>query len=398
MTSPEPWDTWPRKPFIQQIANIIEKDGGVILELEPTALSIYNVFAYPKRILNWLTGRYRFRKVDKFIYAFSPFTIEHILASIRFKPVLFINKILLKIQLKRALNKLNIEPENTVFVLHRPELFFLIGLIGEMGVVYDCSDDYCLTSRMVKLKVAGNEEREKYLSENSDFVICSARKLYNKNKNSNKNTYLMVNGYSSTVFDNYNFTEIEAIKKIKSPIIGYIGNIRDWVDFKLLDFIISKKPEWTFLFIGAVRKESQDDFSNLEKKYRNIISIKNVNYREFPNYLQYFDVGLIPFRVNEFMESVNPNKLYEYLGMGIPVVGTNIGDLEKDYQPYVNVGHDYNEFLNMMEVIVNKPCTIKNELKKNTREFGKKFTWENNAERLYSYIKDIIFCKMNYKL
>jgi hypothetical protein len=100
ITSPEPWDTWPRKPFIQQIAKIIEKDGGLILELEPTALSIYNLFAYPNRIFDWILGKYRFRNVDKNIYAFSPFTFEHILATIRFKPLLFINKILLKILIK----------------------------------------------------------------------------------------------------------------------------------------------------------------------------------------------------------------------------------------------------------------------------------------------------------
>lgn len=395
ITSPQPWDTWPRKPFIQQIAKVVAKDGGIVLGLEPTALSIFNLFVYPKRIINWLLGRYRFRKVDDNIYAFSPFTIEHILASVRFKPVLLINKILLKFELKRVLRKIGIDPKNTVLILHRPELFFLKGLIGEKGIVYDCSDDFCITSTMGKMKVLGNKEREQYLSHNSDLVIASSQKLYLRNKSCNINTFLMVNGYSSSVFENYEFSKIEKIENLKKPIIGYIGNVRSWVDFKLLNAIISEKPNWTFLFVGSISKESQKDFAELENKYTNIISVKKVSYKEFPNYLQYFDVGLIPFKVNEFMESVNPNKLYEYLSMGISVVGTNFGDLEKDYQPYVKVGNNDKEFLKKIEEIIDMPCDAKNEYRTRIHDFGNQFTWENNAERLYEYIRNIIFTKQD---
>jgi glycosyltransferase involved in cell wall biosynthesis len=44
-----------------------------------------------------------------------------------------------------------------------------------------------------------------------------------------------------------------------------------------------------------------------------------------------FDVGLIPFRLTTLTAGVNPNKLYEYLAAGLPVVSTPFSpDVEAD--------------------------------------------------------------------
>ena len=39
---------------------------------------------------------------------------------------------------------------------------------------------------------------------------------------------------------------------------------------------------------------------------------------ELPAYVQRFDVGVIPFRVNETTHAVSPLKAYEYLASGVP--------------------------------------------------------------------------------
>jgi glycosyltransferase involved in cell wall biosynthesis len=45
-------------------------------------------------------------------------------------------------------------------------------------------------------------------------------------------------------------------------------------------------------------------------------------YETLPAYCRHFDVGLIPFKVNELTRAVNPIKLREYLAAGLPVVST----------------------------------------------------------------------------
>ena len=54
-----------------------------------------------------------------------------------------------------------------------------------------------------------------------------------------------------------------------------------------------------------------------------------VPYDELPYYACYFDVGLIPFRLNDLTRAVNPLKLLEYLALGLPVVATRLPELEK---------------------------------------------------------------------
>jgi hypothetical protein len=52
-------------------------------------------------------------------------------------------------------------------------------------------------------------------------------------------------------------------------------------------------------------------------------------YEEIPAWMQALDVGIIPFRANDpHVQGINPNKVYQYLASGIPVVTTPVLDLE----------------------------------------------------------------------
>ena len=46
-------------------------------------------------------------------------------------------------------------------------------------------------------------------------------------------------------------------------------------------------------------------------------------YADVPAYMQGLDVGLIPFRAHDpFVQGINPNKVYQYLAAGLPVLTT----------------------------------------------------------------------------
>ena len=51
-------------------------------------------------------------------------------------------------------------------------------------------------------------------------------------------------------------------------------------------------------------------------------------YEEVPAYMQALDLGVIPFRADDpHVQGINPNKVYQYLAAGVPVVTTPILDL-----------------------------------------------------------------------
>jgi hypothetical protein len=56
--------------------------------------------------------------------------------------------------------------------------------------------------------------------------------------------------------------------------------------------------------------------------------------------MQALDVGVIPFRANDpYVQGINPNKVYQYLASGIPVVTTPVLDLEPN-SPHLQFATD----------------------------------------------------------
>ena len=68
------------------------------------------------------------------------------------------------------------------------------------------------------------------------------------------------------------------------------------------------------------------------------------SYAELPAYCRQFDVGLIPFKLNELTRAVNPIKLREYLAAGLPVISTPLPEVAI-YEQMVNLADTPEEFV-----------------------------------------------------
>jgi glycosyltransferase involved in cell wall biosynthesis len=375
----EPWESNPRKPSTVAIAESIATDGGKIICIEPSALSIYALIKYPRRIFNYLIGRYRFRKVNDNIYAFMPFTVEHLYISNRFFILKTINKYLLKKQLIKVIKQIKCEPKNSIFVLHRPELIFLMGLLNEKGTVYECQDDFLTSPTNNSMKTNASFELEKYFTEKCNFVIVTSMKLYERLKKQNPDTYFIENGFSEKVFKCDQIHKIEFLEGLKKPVIGYIGHVRDWIDLEIVEYLVKNRQEIIFLFAGTIQQKIRSKIQEYKNKYQNFITTGHIEYKLFPSYLKYFDIAIIPFKFNEFTQSSNPNKLYEYLGSGIPIVSTNIGDIKIQYGDIVFVANTKEEFLLCIDNILQMTDKEISKLKTKINEVSIEHTWENNA-------------------
>jgi len=387
-----PWENYHREKFIRSIAEEIENEGGLVICVEPTILSVFNVVKYPERIFSWMKGKNRFRKDGSNIYVTHAKTFEHILSSSRFGFLSFINSKLLKRQIRKILKKVNGEVVKFVWVLHRPELYFLIGSTGEAGAVYDCCDDHILTSDMNQKKVSGNREREKKLSQKCDFVITTSNKLLSRNKGYNPNTYLVENSYNFTRAETDETAEA-MLKEIKGPIAGYIGIIRGWIDFELLEYVLQQNAGITFVFVGEIYKDSVQKMRELESKYPNLLLTGRVNYNALPGLLKYFKVGIIPFKNNEFMESVNPNKFYEMLSCAVPIVTTNIGDLKSTYGDICKVADTKEEFSSFVNEIINISEAELKQLKSKMFEISSISTWQSKSKIFHQLLNEHILNK-----
>ncbi len=103
--------------------------------------------------------------------------------------------------------------------------------------------------------------------------------------------------------------------------VGYLGAIAPWFDFELVGAAARARPSWTFNLVGPVMGGVEVDLAAL-LMLGNVRHHPAVSHERVPEILLEFTVGMIPFRKTPLTAGVNPNKLYEYLAVGLPTVAT----------------------------------------------------------------------------
>ena len=76
----------------------------------------------------------------------------------------------------------------------------------------------------------------------------------------------------------------------------------------------------------------------------NVHLLGQKKHDELPAYCKGFDVGLIPYRIDERMKFVNPLKLREYLSAGLPVVSTAVPEVQR-YAHLCHIGATNDDFV-----------------------------------------------------
>jgi hypothetical protein len=75
---------------------------------------------------------------------------------------------------------------------------------------------------------------------------------------------------------------------------------------------------------------------------------------ELPDYLQYFDCALIPFKKNALTKSIYPLKINEYLAAGRPVVATDFSEDIESFGDVIYIGHSHSEFVQLIDVAIHE--------------------------------------------
>lgn len=112
----------------------------------------------------------------------------------------------------------------------------------------------------------------------------------------------------------------------------------------LLAEVARKRPDWHIVMIG----DSTVDLAPY-RSLPNMHFLGRKPYADLPAYCRQFDVGLIPFKVNELTKAVNPIKLREYLAAGLPVVSTPLPEA-KVCAHLIHVGADLSAFAEAVEL------------------------------------------------
>ena len=163
-------------------------------------------------------------------------------------------------------------------------------------------------------------------------------------------------------------------------VIGYYGAIAPWLDLELVASIARRFEDCQVLLIG----HDQAGAAKRLAGFPNVSLPGEVPYADLPFYLHGFDCCLLPFRRIDLTLATNPVKLYEYLAAGLPVVVTDLPEMDQ-FGDLVRVARDTPDWLAAIESALGEAAG--DPLRARRRDFASAQTWDARAEALMAAIK-----------
>ncbi len=264
-----------------------------------------------------------------------------------------------------------------VFVVSYPHpgVCKLINLANVNGwaTLYDCRDDW---EEFEKVGMAKwyRPAVEKYVVNNCDMTCCVSRPLQAKLSEftTTRQVLLSPNAFDPAfVADGYVHRPTEQVK------VGYFGHLTPkWFDWEGLCDVMRQRPNYRFEIIGHGAPDKIDLPANARLLGPKV-------HDEICKIAAQWNVAIIPFRVGRLSDGVDPIKIYEYFGLGLPVVSFRMPQIA-DY-PCTTTVETPRAFAEALDRAVEHPCDPAV-----FAEFLQHNTWDHRARQMLEWADRIL--------
>lgn len=135
------------------------------------------------------------------------------------------------------------------------------------------------------------------------------------------------------------------LTELDGPIIGYVGNLSDRIDVELLDAVAVRHPDWNLVFVGSTH--AGRDVLKLNE-HDNVHFFGPRRASEADEFVDGFDVAIIPHLDDAMTRKMNPLKAFVYCNAGVPVVSTAISGLD-EVADLITVAETTDDFIAAIE-------------------------------------------------
>jgi len=311
------------------------------------------------------TSKFQLTKVSEKIYVVD-FNSFDILGQIFKKHKWFIDKYN-NHQYNNFIKKVRniLKMEDATLICQNLFAYKLTNTLGASFKLFDAWDNF-LKFPTYKYMLSDMLVAYNSLSKSTCFWITNSSENmdYFSSKFSPKNIRLVTNGVNQDFLSGDEECPSD-ILSLPRPIVGFGGKVSYLLDVDLINYITLKNPGCSFVFVGQILDRSV--FDKIIKR-SNIFFLGDKNYSVYPKYVNQFDIGIIPYHINERQHGGDSIKAYEYLFAGIKVVGTR-GNGLVSLEKYLYLCENKYEFSESLS------CT------KNNKDFFPvlQYTWEKKS-------------------
>ncbi len=249
--------------------------------------------------------------------------------------------------------------------------------IKRSALVYQRTDRYEEYPGVDAVRITHYDRQLKHFA---DLTFFSSRRLYEQEHSQCRSALYVDHGVDFELFayaEQNSYVPPE-MRDLPHPIAGFFGGIdRHTFNLDLMSRVVAAMSDVTFVFVG---KNSMD--CACLSCHSNVRLVGQRPYEQIPHYGKCFDVCLMPWNRNSWIDGCNPIKLKEYLALGKPVVSTPFPQLV-DYYAYVGSAESPEEFA----------CEIRKALKNHNadlshqrREFVRRYSWQTQAMKILHHL------------
>ncbi len=170
------------------------------------------------------------------------------------------------------------------------------------------------------------------------------------------------------------------LQGLPRPIAGYVGNLRDRIDWVLLHTVALSMPDVTFAIVGG--GDRPEDTASL-RQLPNVRFCGVVPYEMVQPVIAAFDVALLPHQTTELTNRMNPLKIYNYFAAAKPIVSTPVANIDAEITPYIRFGDTAETFAQSLRGALQDGLVVD----ANYDAVVEGITWNSRANRILDIVQ-----------
>lgn len=244
-------------------------------------------------------------------------------------------------------------------------------------VIYDCMDNHpAFLDNYDKKSIL--IDQEKRLVHRANHIFSSSSRLKREivlryGEEIDAKISILRNGFNGKILH----IDEQNTNKNKNFKIGYFGTISTWFNFDYIIRSLEVYDNLEYILIGPL------DGVQIPKHER-IKYMGTVEHDSLYDSIKECDCLMMPFIVNEIIESVDPVKLYEYINFNKKILCVKYEEIER-FSDFVYFYSDYISFLEKIEEI------MKHEVNKYSMQERKEFlganSWKQRVDEMNRFLK-----------
>jgi glycosyltransferase involved in cell wall biosynthesis len=291
-------------------------------------------------------------------------------------------------RIEQILKRLDFDPAHTGFIVSNIYAAGIVSRLPRKVLLYDCNDDHSSFPGMRSWTQAYFQKT----SREADAVFASSQALLKKVTEVRGRTDGCAYLGNGVDYAHFQAREGETARgPSDKPRLGYIGALAPWFDFDAVAELGRERPRWEIILVGPVLSGVEKDVERLTA-LPNVFHLPAVSYDKLPGILAQFTLGLIPFRYNELTRGVNPNKMYEYLACGLPVVATRFSSEVEKFPQVVRAVDPGREWVRACDEFVEAMSDARAaaDVSARARDVARDNDWGTIAAKFWSTVEELM--------